>query len=649
MQSKGRKDLSAWALDADEELGRPCEVKPPRKGRWAGKAGAAQAARQHAMEVRRRYKEHWASYFEEVDEFDLLEESPEKPAHIRMQGAPLAPRPSLAGAGEPRRGQSLAVRGLGAVQEDDAYESPLRALASDPSNPSAPAGACDETSGESDTESAITDPSPGGHCLALSPVPAGRVSGLAYNPRFSRRSSVLLLPRTPGRLSLAAGVVQGLSRLSLVPGRPSLRQSLLAPAHRTSMGPGRHVAQTGRDVGSVPPPIVLPTVGHVPGWVGGHDGGVPAVILEEDGGEGSGAADLSALDMMLVECGQPLDPTRLPCLDALLREHVDLSQVRKIGEGTFGEAFKGQRDGKSLVFKIVPMEGSCLVNGERQKTAEEMLAEVTVSLRLSGLREGFAGGHRTENATRGFVELSGAAVCRGSYSESLLAQWRRWDAENRSENDDPGMFPADQLYVVFIVADGGFDLESFELRGFAECRSLLLQVALTLAVAEEACEFEHRDLHWGNILLRRSGGAPLESRYRLNGVDIAAKTHGIETTLIDFSLSRLAAPGGALAFCDLSADNELFAGPKGNVQADTYRRMKKLTRGRWAGFHPGTNCLWMHYLADVLLTVKGAPLSPAEKHDLKGFRKRALGYASCGELVWDELFEGEWEQGCGCG
>lgn len=39
-----------------------------------------------------------------------------------------------------------------------------------------------------------------------------------------------------------------------------------------------------------------------------------------------------------------------------------MPQVRKIGEGTFGEAFKAGR----VVFKIVPMEGEQLVNGEPQ-------------------------------------------------------------------------------------------------------------------------------------------------------------------------------------------------------------------------------------------------------------------------------------------
>lgn len=44
-----------------------------------------------------------------------------------------------------------------------------------------------------------------------------------------------------------------------------------------------------------------------------------------------------------------------------------------------------------------------------------------------------------------------------------------------------------------------------------------VQTALTLAVAEEALEFEHRDLHWGNLLVRRESAATV-ARYRLRWV-----------------------------------------------------------------------------------------------------------------------------------
>lgn len=70
-------------------------------------------------------------------------------------------------------------------------------------------------------------------------------------------------------------------------------------------------------------------------------------------------------------------------MEALLGQFASLEHVRKLGEGTFGEAFKADQ----AVFKIVPLEGSLLVNGEVQKRAEEILAEVAIALTLSRLRE----------------------------------------------------------------------------------------------------------------------------------------------------------------------------------------------------------------------------------------------------------------------
>ena len=50
------------------------------------------------------------------------------------------------------------------------------------------------------------------------------------------------------------------------------------------------------------------------------------------------------------------------------------------------------------------------------------------------------------------------------------------------------------------------------------------------------------------------------------GVDIAAESHGVQITLIDFTLSRLCTIDGSGAYCDLDADPELFQGPKGDCQ-----------------------------------------------------------------------------------
>lgn len=103
------------------------------------------------------------------------------------------------------------------------------------------------------------------------------------------------------------------------------------------------------------------------------------------------------------------------------------------------------------------------------------------------------------------------------------------------------------------------------MNGVLVIHPFFFQITLALAVAEEEVDFEHRDLHWGNVLVQRCG-VPEVISARLRGVDLSAQTAGIRCTLIDFTISRLRTLDGAVAFCDLAADPELFQGPKANVQ-----------------------------------------------------------------------------------
>ncbi len=83
---------------------------------------------------------------------------------------------------------------------------------------------------------------------------------------------------------------------------------------------------------------------------------------------------------------------------------------------------------------------------------------------------------QSNNITEGFVQTHGLGICLGRYAKTLIKEWHRWDHLHESENDAVDAFPGDQLYVVFVFADGGADLERFELRSFEEAQSILLQV-----------------------------------------------------------------------------------------------------------------------------------------------------------------------------
>lgn len=327
---------------------------------------------------------------------------------------------------------------------------------------------------------------------------------------------------------------------------------------------------------------------------------------------------------LLNACGQSA-PSTFP---DVLKTYCDPKTITKVGEGTFGEAF---RVGET-VCKIVPFDGYFKVNGEVQKRSEELLEEVMLSSTLNHLR---SHDDLVSNACNSFIQTIGLRVCQGAYDAALLEAWEDWDRKHGSENDHPKEFPENQCYVVFVQEHGGKDLESFVLLNFDEARSLLVQVTLALAVAEAAFEFEHRDLHWGNILLSRKGSETLS--FTLEGRKMFVRTYGLSISIIDFTLSRLKT-GDDIMFLDLSSDPELFEGPKGDIQFDTYRKMKAVTDECWEGSFPRTNVLWLQYLVDILLTKKKCERTIKDARDLRSLKKRLNSYNSAKEAVADPFF-----------
>ncbi|CAH2014028.1 unnamed protein product [Acanthoscelides obtectus] len=274
---------------------------------------------------------------------------------------------------------------------------------------------------------------------------------------------------------------------------------------------------------------------------------------------------------------------------------VVLQHCQKIGEGVYGEVYllRNPKGGTS-VLKIIPIEGSLMVNGERQKKYEEILSEIIISMELSNLRK------NPVNSTSGFTELQEVKCVQGCYPERLIDLWHLYDETKGSENDCPDCFLDDQLYIILQLADAGKDLESFVFANAQQALAMFKQVAFALAVAEEELHFEHRDLHWGNILLKQVDKST-KIRFTLNGNTYIVPTKGIQATIIDFTLSRVE-HDGVVIFNDLSLDPDLFTA-EGDYQFDIYRLMQKENGNNWQSFVPHTNLLWLHYILDKSITL----------------------------------------------
>ncbi|KAI7810805.1 uncharacterized protein haspin isoform X2 [Triplophysa rosa] len=303
----------------------------------------------------------------------------------------------------------------------------------------------------------------------------------------------------------------------------------------------------------------------------------------------------------------------------------------KIGEGTFGEVFSTKIDSNQTVaLKIIPVGGSVKVNGEQQKTFGEILHEIIISKELSSLNV------KEINRTDGFIGLNNLHCVRGRYPKALLKAWDKFDCQKGSENDRPDFFDDEQLFLILEFEFGGSDLENMKgkLSSMAQAKSVLHQVTAALAVAEQALCFEHRDLHWGNILVKNT--KQKHSEFILNGTVHSTETRGVHVNIIDYSLSRLEIDGLTVS-CDISADKDLFMG-QGDYQFEIYRLMKKENNNCWSTYNPHSNVLWLHYLADKLLTMsyKAKAQSSQQKtlkSTLKSFHSEILKYASATEAL----------------
>ncbi|CAB4070515.1 GSG2 [Lepeophtheirus salmonis] len=283
---------------------------------------------------------------------------------------------------------------------------------------------------------------------------------------------------------------------------------------------------------------------------------------------------------------------------------------KKVGEGTFGEVYllnALESDSEyPPVLKLIPVDGSQLVVWKKQ--------------------------------TPNFVSINKCHIVSGHYPKVLLRLWDDYDTIKESLNVRPDYFECDQKYIAFEFSNGGVDLETTTLYNANQGISVFNQVAHALAVAEEQLGFEHRDLHWGNILIQGTSQDILTYSLDPNNT-YCVQSSGIKATIIDFSLSRLTCQvkQDEPIFKDISKDEALFSAV-GDYQFEIYRLMRESNQNDWKSFTPYTNILWLHYLLDKLTSSVPYKAVKSRIHrssmsTLRAYKKKILSYKSAKHLV----------------
>ncbi|KAF7495161.1 Serine/threonine-protein kinase haspin [Sarcoptes scabiei] len=131
--------------------------------------------------------------------------------------------------------------------------------------------------------------------------------------------------------------------------------------------------------------------------------------------------------------------------------------------------------------------------------------------------------------------------------------------------------------------------------------SILKQIIVGMMIAEFALEFEHRDLHSGNILVKDYKHATIKCQ--LNKKSILIPSHGYQVKLIDTTFSRLKYKD-VVYFKDMTSLFENFDGEesgnkekaKRKMQDFIYEQMAQTIKNDWSEFFPKTNVLWIKYV-----------------------------------------------------
>ncbi|KAH9363907.1 hypothetical protein HPB48_011215 [Haemaphysalis longicornis] len=104
-----------------------------------------------------------------------------------------------------------------------------------------------------------------------------------------------------------------------------------------------------------------------------------------------------------------------------------------------------------------------------------------------------------------------------------------------------------QPYAVLYMSFAGLPLPKVKFENALQLRSVVQQVALTLAAAEVVLEFEHRALTLHHVLVKEAEERVDE--FRLLSSSVYVNLHGIMASIVDFAASRMRADIGMHPLC----------------------------------------------------------------------------------------------------
>lgn len=268
------------------------------------------------------------------------------------------------------------------------------------------------------------------------------------------------------------------------------------------------------------------------------------------------------------------DKNKITLMEELMR---DFQVKEKILETKHSDSYLLEND---LVVKV------CAFGNDQfdQPEVSELIQELRIAQHLCH--------------TSNFQDVKSSYVVQGSYPFSLLHAWDEFSRTRGTSGFRPDAYSENQHYLVMVVANQGVSLKEADLHNWVQSCNFFVQLCHVLSNGESFCQFEHRDLHWENILVDQYG-SPI---------------------LVNYSHSRAVVPSsdGHREVLFSRLDQPFFFKGNGDYRFDIYRLTRQIfSRGKpqidWAAQCPRTNLLWAHYVLDRLVYHKG--LSPPKTRE----------------------------------
>ncbi|KAM0818130.1 hypothetical protein AB5N19_03937 [Seiridium cardinale] len=317
-------------------------------------------------------------------------------------------------------------------------------------------------------------------------------------------------------------------------------------------------------------------------------------------------------------------------------------RIVKIAEASYAEVYRVSNERGTSIIKVIRMESPIKAQTKAQEKSglvdeaphseADLMGELKISEWLADIP--------------GFVVYKERYVVQGKACKELLETHQAF--HKKAKRQDPGrlqFYPSPSRYLdgtkflVVELGDAGVALEDFQLLSADQMWDIFFHVAIAMARAEAQVEFEHRDLHEGNLCIRQvRQPMPAEERYTSSQFGHS----GLEITILDYGLSRargdIESEDSRPVAYDLERDLTLFASEHA-PQCRVYRQMRSFfLRGdrvclppkshqvayaegidgpiSWAQHEPYTNVLWLAYIYEYIVLHFQGP-----RKELNAFRR----------------------------